>query len=56
MVSVPAVSASMSIEYTFREPGGYGNIQEHLRLMQGHKLHSVVQDRKISRIKAICNR
>ena len=41
MISIPAFSGKMSIEYTFREPGGFGNINEHLELAKSHKLHSV---------------
>lgn len=41
MVPVPSASLMMNIEYTFREPGSYGNIQEHLDLAKDHKLHSM---------------
>ncbi|MBI5008737.1 MAG: SUMF1/EgtB/PvdO family nonheme iron enzyme [Bacteroidia bacterium] len=41
MAAIPASSSDMKMEYTFRECGGYGNIQEHLSLATGHKLHSL---------------
>jgi formylglycine-generating enzyme required for sulfatase activity len=41
MAAIPASSFDMKMEYTFRECGGYGNIQEHLSLATGHKLHSL---------------
>jgi formylglycine-generating enzyme required for sulfatase activity len=41
MVIVQAASTELKIEYTFRECGGYGNIQEHLSLAPKHKLHSL---------------
>jgi len=41
MVQVPGISAKLTVEYNFREPGGYGNIQDHLILSEKHKLHSI---------------
>lgn len=41
MKVVPAISITLSVEYRFREPGGYGNIQNHLKLATDHKLHSI---------------
>ncbi len=41
MLAIPASSLDMKMEYTFRECGGYGNIQEHLSLASGHKLHTL---------------
>jgi formylglycine-generating enzyme required for sulfatase activity len=41
MVPVPSASLNMSIEYRFREPGGFGNIQEHLVLAEKNQLHSL---------------
>jgi len=41
MVAIPGSSPEMKMEYTFRECGAYGNIQEHLSLAPGHKLHSL---------------
>ena len=41
MVSIPAASMMMTMEYTFRECGAYGNIQEHLALSAKQKLHSL---------------
>jgi formylglycine-generating enzyme required for sulfatase activity len=43
MVLVPAVSGTLTVEYRFREPGGYGNIQDHLHFASSHKLHSLCQ-------------
>jgi formylglycine-generating enzyme required for sulfatase activity len=40
MLIIPAVSMMMTMEYTFRECGGYGNLQEHLSLASTNKLHS----------------
>jgi formylglycine-generating enzyme required for sulfatase activity len=40
MVTIPATSLTMNMEYTFRESGAYGNIQEHLALSPTHPLHS----------------
>jgi formylglycine-generating enzyme required for sulfatase activity len=40
MVSIPAASLNMTMEYNFRECGAYGNIQDHLVLSAKHKLHS----------------
>lgn len=40
MVTIPAASLTLNMEYTFREPGGFGNIQEFLRLAETHNLHS----------------
>ena len=51
MVSVPDVSTSLTIDYTFREPGGYGNIQDHLALAINHKLHSLSTLSRKARIK-----
>jgi formylglycine-generating enzyme required for sulfatase activity len=39
MVEIPAVSTEMSMEYTFRECGAYGNLQEHLDLSKKVRLH-----------------
>ncbi len=41
MVVVPATSTELKMEYTFRECGAYGNIQEHLSLAPKHKLHTL---------------
>ncbi|MBK9390758.1 MAG: SUMF1/EgtB/PvdO family nonheme iron enzyme [Bacteroidetes bacterium] len=41
MVVVPASSTELKMEYTFRECGAYGNIQEHLSLAPKHKLHTL---------------
>ena len=41
MVSIPAVSDNMTMEYNFRECGAYGNIQDHLLLSAKHRLHSI---------------
>jgi formylglycine-generating enzyme required for sulfatase activity len=41
MVPVPAASLMMTMEYTFRECGAFGNINEHLALTPTHPLHSV---------------
>jgi formylglycine-generating enzyme required for sulfatase activity len=41
MVMIPAASITMNVEYTFREPGGYGDISDHLKLAETHKLHSL---------------
>jgi formylglycine-generating enzyme required for sulfatase activity len=43
MAIITDISATMAIEYNFREPGGYGNIQEHLLLATSHKLHSLCE-------------
>jgi formylglycine-generating enzyme required for sulfatase activity len=40
MVAIPAASLTLNMEYTFRESGGYGNIQEHLSLAPTHDLHT----------------
>ncbi len=40
MIFIPPAMPDLTITYRFREPGGYGNIQEHLRLAQNHDLHS----------------
>jgi formylglycine-generating enzyme required for sulfatase activity len=40
MVRIPAKSLKMSMEYTLRECGAYGNVQDHLAIMQSNKLHS----------------
>ena len=39
------------MEYRFREPGGYGNIQNHLKLAETHILHSECQIEKQTDIK-----
>jgi hypothetical protein len=41
MIEIPSASTKMTMEYTFRECGGYGNISEHLSLALSHKLHSI---------------
>lgn len=37
---IPGVSINIKTEYRFREPGGYGNIQNHLKLADKQPLHS----------------
>jgi Sulfatase-modifying factor enzyme 1 len=51
MVAVPAISTEIVVEYTFRETGGYGNIQEYLQLAAKHKLHTLCQVRRAAEIK-----
>ena len=41
MIIVPPALAVLKMEYRFREPGGYGNIREYLKLAETHELHSV---------------
>ncbi|OFX40572.1 MAG: hypothetical protein A2X03_13155, partial [Bacteroidetes bacterium GWA2_40_15] len=41
MVSIPAVSVNLTMEYNFRECGAYGNMQEHLAISAKQKLHSI---------------
>ncbi len=52
MVSVPSAALDMSIEYRFREPGGFGNIREHLKLAENNKLHSLCRINKEVQIKS----
>ena len=40
MVRIPSKSLKMNMEYTLRECGAYGNVQDHLSIMQSNKLHS----------------
>jgi formylglycine-generating enzyme required for sulfatase activity len=51
MVAIPATSLIMNMEYTFRENGAYGNIQEYLILAPTHNLHSPCQITKKAEIK-----
>jgi formylglycine-generating enzyme required for sulfatase activity len=41
MVIIPESSLKMNMEYTFRETGAFGNIQEFIALGSSHKLHSL---------------
>ena len=41
MISIPASSTNITMEYNFRECGAYGNIQDHLLLSAKHRLHSL---------------
>jgi len=41
MVMLPPARITMNVEYTFRETGGYGDINDHLKLAETHKLHSL---------------
>ncbi len=50
MAVIPASSLEMNMEYTFRECGGYGNIQEHLSLAPEHKLHSLCKFTRVVNI------
>ena len=40
MVRIPAKSLNMSMEYTLRECGAYGNVQNHLAIPHTNKIHS----------------
>jgi hypothetical protein len=40
MVPIPPVSRILTMEFTFRETGAYGNVQEFLTLTSDHLLHS----------------
>jgi hypothetical protein len=43
MVIIPSSSQVMNMEFTFRETGAYGNVQEYLALARDHALHSPCQ-------------
>jgi hypothetical protein len=51
MVQVHSITTNLIIENNFREPGGYGNIQDHLVLARQHKLHSVCRIEREAEIK-----
>jgi hypothetical protein len=38
MKTVPGTSLTLSMEYTLKEIGGYGNVQDHLKLVSTHKM------------------
>jgi formylglycine-generating enzyme required for sulfatase activity len=46
MAIIPGASVNIKAEYRFREPGGYGNIQNHLKQAENHPLHSGCQIEK----------
>jgi formylglycine-generating enzyme required for sulfatase activity len=51
MVVIPGISVNIKTEYRFREPGGYGNIQNHFKLAETHALHSTCQIEKQTDLK-----
>jgi formylglycine-generating enzyme required for sulfatase activity len=51
MVVIPGASVNIKTEYRFREPGGYGNIQNHLKLAESHQLHSICEIEKQTDLK-----
>jgi formylglycine-generating enzyme required for sulfatase activity len=51
MAVIPGASLNIKTEFRFREPGGYGNIQNHLKLAASHTLHSERQIEKQTDLK-----
>jgi formylglycine-generating enzyme required for sulfatase activity len=48
---IAGASLNIKMEYRFRESGGYGNIQSHLKLAEDHALHSGCQIEKQTDLK-----